>query len=73
MPQADGPTNAIKETPQQLTEQDLEQDDKYLPQQDEMHGNGAGDKYDNSKPGEITGGDTDRHGIKPPDAMGAGA
>lgn len=73
MPNADGATNAVKETPQQVTEEELEQSDKYLPQEDEIHGGGAGDKFDNSKPDEITGGDTDRHGIKPVDAMGAGA
>ena len=73
MARADGPTGATKETPLQTTEKDLEQSDKYVPEQDDIRGSQAGDKFDNSKPGQIDGGDTDKHGIKPPDAMGAGA
>lgn len=73
MPHADSATNATKETPQQTTEDALEESDKYLPEQDEIHGSQAEDKFDNSKLGDIDGGDTDRHGIKAPDAMGAGA
>lgn len=43
-----------------------------ISQQENLQGNGAGDRYSNREPGEIEGGDTDKFGIKPPDAMGAG-
>jgi hypothetical protein len=72
MPQADGPSGATKETPQQLTEEMLEQVDKHLPEQDDIRGGGAHDRFSNREPDEIVAGDTDAHGIKPPDAMGAG-
>jgi hypothetical protein len=72
MARADHSTNAIKETPQTVDSEREAQVDQYQPQQDDIRGSQAGDKFDNSKPGQIDGGDTDRHGIKPPDAMGAG-
>ncbi len=72
MPQADGPSGATKETPQTLDSDALAQDDKYEPQQDEIRGGGAHDSFENRDADEIQGGETDRHGIKPPDAMGAG-
>ncbi len=39
----------------------------------QLRGGQAGDEFDESKTGQIDGGDPDKHGIKPPDAMGAGA
>ena len=72
MPQAKGPTGAIKETPQTQGSDVAAQSDKYEDEQEEIHGGGATDRYDNSQPGQIDGGDTDKFGIKPPDAMGAG-
>ena len=44
-----------------------------ISQQENIEGGGASDRYSNRQSGEIDGGDTDKHGIKPPDAMGAGS
>jgi CHASE2 domain-containing sensor protein/class 3 adenylate cyclase len=73
MPQADSPSGATKETPTTADSDQFEEVEKRLPQQDDIKGGGALDNFSNREPGEITGGDTDKFGIKPPDAMGAGA
>jgi hypothetical protein len=43
-----------------------------ISEQENLQGDGASDRYSNREEGELTGGDTDKFGVKQPDAMGAG-
>ncbi len=47
-------------------------DDTSSAQTENLRGDGASDRYDNSQPGEIEGEDVEKLGVKKPDAMGAG-
>ncbi len=73
MPHADRPSGKTLIPPVTLDSEAAALDDKYDDEVEEIHGDGASDRLDNTQPGQIDGGDTDKFGIKPPDAMGAGA
>jgi hypothetical protein len=50
MPNANSPTNHIKSTPQTINSDNAEVLDQYEDEQEEIHGNGAGDKFSNDSP-----------------------